>query len=205
LDVRCLTAFCAAASILPALGLAFQPTLEGLPILSTGAPSSPAPRCSPTLAATIASLGMGGAKRLLASFEETPSLTRATSPLTGSRVAASWFWAQGSCELPTAKPRMRSPIAPLRGATSNQSDPRGRTPIQSTTAQPSFQAFGGAYQLAEIDRFQSGAGLVEEVVSSQAVTDSRWPGQRIGLRGHASNNPSTSPIIDTILSCASLT
>ena len=116
---------------------------------------------------------MSGAKRLLASFEETRSLTRPTSPLTGTGLAASWSWAQGSCELPTAKPRMRSPIAPLRGASSNQSGPRGRSLIQFTTAQPSFQASAIAYQLAEIDRFQRTAGLVEEVVPSLAVTDSK--------------------------------
>ena len=71
--------------------------------------SSPSPSCSPALEATVSSLGVGGSKRLLASFEQTRSLTRPTSPLTGTRLAASWSWAQGSCELPTAKPRMRSP------------------------------------------------------------------------------------------------
>ena len=52
---------------------------------------------------------MGWSERLLASFEETESLPRPASPLTGSRLWASWSWAQGSCELPTAKPRTRSP------------------------------------------------------------------------------------------------
>ena len=85
----------------------------------------PSPSRSPTLGATVSSLGMGGSKRLLASFEQTRSLTRPTSPLTGTRLAASWYWAQGSCELPTAKPRMRSPYAPLRGASSIQLSPRG--------------------------------------------------------------------------------
>jgi hypothetical protein len=34
--------------------------------------------------------------------------------LTCARFAASWWWTQGSCELPTVKPRMRRPISAPR-------------------------------------------------------------------------------------------
>src|SRR5208283_4575720 len=42
-------------------------------------------------------------------------MVEADVPLTGPRLAASLMWAQGSCELSTAKPRTRRSLAPLRG------------------------------------------------------------------------------------------
>ena len=105
----------AATAVPPALGLAFLLAVGRLPILPAGLPSPPPPRRRAALGATVPGLGVGGSKELLAPLEQTPSLSRPTSPLTGPRFAASWMWAQGSGELPTAKPRTRSPYAPLRG------------------------------------------------------------------------------------------
>jgi hypothetical protein len=98
------------------LSLAFFPTVGGSPILPAGTPASPATSGLAALRATVPGLGMGGAKVLLASLEEAWSLPRPTCPLTGPSLAACLMWAQGSCELPTAKPRMRSFLPPLRGA-----------------------------------------------------------------------------------------
>ena len=120
-----LATFGAAASIPLALSLPFLPAIGGLPILPAGAASPPSPSRGPALGTAVSSLGMGGTKRLLASLEKTRSLPRPTSPLTGARFAASWCWAQGSCELPTAKPRMRSPYL------------RSEAPSRST--QPSWE------------------------------------------------------------------
>ena len=99
----------AAASIPLALGLAFLLSVGGLTILAAGASPPPAPSGGSALRAAITGLGVGGMEGLLTSLEQTASLARPTSPLTGGRFAASWCWAQGSCELPTAKPRTRSP------------------------------------------------------------------------------------------------
>ncbi len=116
----------AATAVPPALGLAFLLAVGGLPVLPAG-PSSPPPPCRrAALGATVPGLGMGRPKGLLAPLEQTPPLSRPTSPLTGPRFAASWSWAQGSCELPTAKPRTRSPLPPPRGAFSDPLSPRGR-------------------------------------------------------------------------------
>jgi hypothetical protein len=104
-----LPTFGAATSIPLALSLPFLPPIRGLSILPVGASSPPSPSGGPAFGTAISGLGVGGMKGLLTSLEKTPSLTRPTSPLTGPRFAASWCWAQGSCELPTAKPRMRSP------------------------------------------------------------------------------------------------
>jgi hypothetical protein len=104
-----LPTFCAATSIPLALSLPFLPAIGGLSILPVGTTSPPSPSRGPASGTAISGLGMGGMKRLLTSLEQTRSLTRPSSPLTGARFAASWWWAQGSCELPTAKPRMRSP------------------------------------------------------------------------------------------------
>jgi hypothetical protein len=104
-----LPTFGAATSIPLALSLPFLSPIGGLSILPAGAASPPSPSGGPASGTAISGLGMSGMKRLLTSLEQTRSLTRPTSPLTGARFAASWCWAQGSCELPTAKPRMRSP------------------------------------------------------------------------------------------------
>ena len=106
----------AATPVPPALVAAFLLAVGRPPVLSAGSPSPP-PTCRrATLGATVPSLGMGRSEELLAPLEQTPPLSRPTSPLTGSRLAASLEWAQGSCELPTAKPRARSPLcsAPRR-------------------------------------------------------------------------------------------
>ncbi len=109
LGLSSLPTFRAATSIPLALSLSFLPAIRGLSILPAGATSPPSPSPGPASWTAISGLGMGGMKRLLTSLEQTRSLTRPSSPLTGARNAASWWWAQGSCELPTAKPRMRSP------------------------------------------------------------------------------------------------
>lgn len=101
-------AFSSPGPVLAVLGLAFLATVFGLPIPLAGSFSPPAPGCGLALGATVASLGMGGMEWLLASLEQAQSLSRLSCPLTGSRLATSLMWAQGSCELPTAKPRMRS-------------------------------------------------------------------------------------------------
>src|SRR4051812_26160114 len=104
---RRLRPLCAATAIPSALGLTLFPAVGSLTILPAGVSSPPSPGRGPTLGATVSGLGVGGLKELLAPLEQTPSLSRPTSPLTGSKIAASWMWAQGSGELPTAKPRMR--------------------------------------------------------------------------------------------------
>jgi hypothetical protein len=106
----------AATAVPPALVPAFLLAVGRPPVLSAGSPSPP-PTCRrATLGATVPSLRMGGSEESLAPLEQTPPLSRPTSPLTGPRLAASLEWAQGSCELPTAKPRVRSPLrsAPRR-------------------------------------------------------------------------------------------
>jgi hypothetical protein len=104
-----LATFGTATAIPPGLSLPFLPAIGGLPIVPAGAAAPPAPSRDPAFGTAISGVGMGGMKGLLTALEQTPSLPRPTSPLTGCRFAASWCWAQGSCQLPTAKPRMRSP------------------------------------------------------------------------------------------------
>ena len=86
----------------------FSRPLVGLSILLACSSSPPASGFAPALGAAVSSLGTCGTKRFLAALEQTPPLPRLSCPLTGSRLAASLMWAQGSCELPTAKPRTRS-------------------------------------------------------------------------------------------------
>src|SRR5262249_9535019 len=74
----------------PALSLPLVPSIRSLTILPAGPPSAAPPGRGPALGTAIARLGMGGMKGLLASLEETPSLPRPTSPLTGPGIAASW-------------------------------------------------------------------------------------------------------------------
>jgi len=113
-----LATFRAATPIPPALSLPVLPPIGGLSILPAGASSPPSLCRGPALGAAISGLRVGGTEELLASLEQTPSLARPTSPLTGPGFGASWCWAQGSGELPTAKPRTRSPFlrseAPFR-------------------------------------------------------------------------------------------
>lgn len=93
---RCLTPLGAVIAIPPALGLTFFSTLGSLAILPAGVSSSPSPGRSPARGATVSGLGVGGLKEFLAPLEQTPSLSRPTSPLTSPRIAAIWMWAQGS-------------------------------------------------------------------------------------------------------------
>ena len=106
----------ATTPVTPALRLAFLLSIGRSPILSAGLSLPPPPRRRAALGATVSGLGMGRSEDLLAPFEQTPPLSRPTRPLTSPRLVASWIRAQGSCELPTAKPRARSPLcsAPRR-------------------------------------------------------------------------------------------
>jgi hypothetical protein len=99
----------AAAPIALVLGLSPGAAVGGLTIALGGASLPPPPRRGLALGATVSGLGVGGSKALRASLEQTLSLAGPMSPLTGARIAARWRWAQGSCELPTAKPRTRGP------------------------------------------------------------------------------------------------
>ena len=100
----------AATPVTPALGLAFLLSVGRPPILPAGLPPPPPPRHRAALGATVSGLGMSRSEDLLAPFEQTPPLSRPTPPLTCPRLVASWIRAQGSCELPAAKPRARSPL-----------------------------------------------------------------------------------------------
>jgi hypothetical protein len=133
-----LLAFSASGPILAVLGLAFLSTVDGLPIPLAGSSSPPASGFGLVIGAAVSSLGTSGMKRFLATLEQAQPLPRLTCPLTGSRLAASLMWAQGSCELPTAKPRMRRLKAPLRGALLAYT--HTRPPFQTTIAQAGFQA-----------------------------------------------------------------
>jgi hypothetical protein len=106
----------AATSVPPALRLAFLLAVGGPPVLTAGLPSPPPPRRRAALGTTVPGLGVGRSEGLFTPLEETPPPSRPTSPLTGPGLAASLMWAQGSSELPTAKPRVRSPLrsAPRR-------------------------------------------------------------------------------------------
>jgi hypothetical protein len=93
---RRLTPLGAATAIPSALGLTFLPTMGSLAILPAGVSSPPSPGRGPALGATVSGLRVGGLEEFLAALEQTMSLSRPTSPLTGPRIAASWIWAQGS-------------------------------------------------------------------------------------------------------------
>ena len=100
----------ATTAITPALGLAFLLTVGGLSILPRGAPPPPPPRRRATFRATVARLRTRRPEELLASLEQTPPPPRPppTCPLTNASWTANLRWAQGSSELPTAKPRTGS-------------------------------------------------------------------------------------------------
>ena len=93
----CLTTLGTTTAIPLALGLTFFPTFGSLLILPAGSSSPPSPSLGSTLEATESGLGVGRSKGLLAPLEQTRSLARPTSPLTGARIGAIWMWAQGSC------------------------------------------------------------------------------------------------------------
>jgi hypothetical protein len=100
-------AFGAPGPIPLVLGLAFLSTVGGLSIPLACSSSPPASGFEPAFRAAVSSLGPCGTKRFLAALEQAQPLPRLSCPLTGVRLAASLMWAQGSCELPTAKPRTR--------------------------------------------------------------------------------------------------
>ena len=151
LGCRCLQAFGAPRPVLPVLSLAFFSTVVGPPILLTGPPSPPTTSFGTALGATESGLGMCGVKRLFATLEQTMSLPRLTCPLTGTSLVASLTWAQGSCELPAAKPRTRRSLPPLRGAFLDHDIPRCRFPIQPTPIKTRFQARLGTTWLQPTD------------------------------------------------------
>ncbi len=158
------------------LSLAFFPTVGGSPILPAGTPASPATSGRAALRATVPGLGIGGTKVLLASLEEAGSLPRPTCPLTGPSLAACLMWAQGSCELPTAKPRTRRLLPPLRGAFLDHDPPIGRSlPSKFTTISPAVQATWVGYQPTETQGLQTGATVAGTLVPSELVTDKRRP------------------------------
>jgi hypothetical protein len=175
LGCRCPQALGATRPILPVLRLAFFPTVGGLPILSAGTSASPATSGRAALRATVSGLGTGGMKILLASLEQAWPLPRPTCPLTGPNLAASWMWAQGSCELPAAKPRTRSFLPPLRGALLDHHPLlRSVAPCQPVyNHQPARPSDTDGYQPTETNRLQSGTRLTQRVVPSWIVTDSR--------------------------------
>lgn len=97
----------AATAVTPALSPAFLLAVARPPVLPAGPPSPPATSRRAARGATVPRLRAGGSKGFLAPLEQTTSLSRLMSPLTRPRFVASLVRAQGSCELPTAKPRTR--------------------------------------------------------------------------------------------------
>ena len=134
--------------VLPVLSLAFFSTVVGPPILFTGPPSPPATSFGTALGATESGLGMCGVKRLFATLEQTMSLPRLTCPLTGTSLVASLTWAQGSCELPAAKPRTRRSLPPLRGAFLDHDIPRCRFPLSNLRPSATRPSQGGHHLAA---------------------------------------------------------
>ncbi len=155
------------------LSLAFFPTVGGSPILLAGTPASPATSGRAALRAAVPGLGMGGTKVLLASLEEARSLPRPTCPLTGPSLAASLMRAQGSCELPTAKPRTRSILPPLRGAFLDQPSYWSPPPSKFTTISPGVQATHVRHQPTGTHGLQTGDTVAGRLVPSDLVADNR--------------------------------
>ena len=151
LSCRCAQTFGATRPVLPVLGLAFLSTVGGPPISLAFPSSPPAASFGTALGATVSGLGMCGVKRPFATLEQTMSLPRLTCPLTGTSLVASLTWAQGSCELPAAKPRTRRSLPPLRGAFLDHDSPRCRLPIQPTPIKTRFQARLGTTWLQPTD------------------------------------------------------
>jgi hypothetical protein len=105
----------AATAVPLALRLAFLLAVGRPSVLTAGLPSPPPPRrgsarLGSALGTTVSGLRVRGPERRFTFLEQTPPPSRPTSPLTGRGLAASLMGAQGSSELPTAKPRVRSPL-----------------------------------------------------------------------------------------------
>ena len=116
---------------------------------------------------------MGRSERLLASFEETESLTRPASPLTGSRVGASWML--GPRKLRTSDGQASDAESfLLRSEAPHQINAAivAATSSKDKTTGPQIQAISAEHGLAEIGRLQSGLELAQKVVPWLAVTDS---------------------------------
>ena len=149
----------------------FSWPLAVLPVLPAGSPSPPPPCRGAALGATVPSLRMGGSEELLAPLEQTPPPSRPTSPLTGPRLAASLEWAQGSCELPTAKPRVRSPYlrpeAPSLIPSALVVDPS----LHCKADPAGFQATTAGATSPKRTHFGLAPRLAEKVVPSLTVTD----------------------------------
>jgi hypothetical protein len=132
-----------AATAVPAtLVPAFLLAVGGPPVLPAGSPAPPSPCRRAALGATVPGLRVGGSKELLAPFEQTPPLPGPTSPLTGSRQAASLEWAQGSANFPWPSLGCGVRYAPPRGASDHPLGPRDRftpstlKPIRSASKVP---------------------------------------------------------------------
>ena len=100
----------AATPISPALVAAFLLAVGRPPVLPVGSPLPPSPCRRAAFGTAVPSLRMSRSEGLLTPLEQTPPLSGPTRPLTGSQRMASVEWAQGSGELPTARPRARSPF-----------------------------------------------------------------------------------------------
>ena len=136
----------AATPVPPALGPAFLLAVGRPPILPAGLPSPPPPRRRAALGATVPGLGMGRSEGLLTPLEQTPPLSRPTSPLTSPSV----------CGKLDSGPRKRAnfrrpslgrgvPYAPPRGAILDPSSPPGRSlpstlrPIRPASKPPRWE------------------------------------------------------------------
>jgi len=147
----------AATPVPPALVPALFLTGGCPSVLLAGPPSPPTTGRRTALGATIPDLGTGWPEERLAPFEQTTSLPRPTRPLTATRRATSLWWAQGSCELPTAKPRVRSPLCSAPRRLRSIVWPSWRIPcLYLTAGRSSFQAAPEAGHFAEIQQFRSG-------------------------------------------------
>jgi hypothetical protein len=126
----------AATPVAAALAPAFLLAVGGLSVLPRGSPSPPPPCRRAALGATVTGLGVGRPERPLAPLEQTPPRPGPTSPLTGTKGAASVEWAQGSGELPTAKPRVRSRLHSAPRHLFSSDWPSWPTPSPYPTADP---------------------------------------------------------------------
>ena len=117
----------AATPITPALRLAFLLAVGGPPILPAGLSSPPPPCRRAALGATVPGLGVGRSKGFLTSLEQTPPLSRPTSPLTSPRFVASWSGPKEAANFRRPSLGRGVPYAPPRGAFLDPFSPRGRS------------------------------------------------------------------------------
>ena len=98
----------------------FTRPFVGLPILLAGSPAPPSPSRRPALGATVSSLGVGGSKWFLASFEQTPSADEADEPLDGHQTCDKLVLGPRKLRTSDGQASDAESLAPLRGASSNQ-------------------------------------------------------------------------------------